>query len=281
MEQRTLHCLGPHGFYRMGFVEWPGRAAGRTIVCVHGLTRNGRDFDVLAEALSGDATVLCPDMPGRGASDWLAEPADYSYPTYFGAMAQLLARYDLTEVDWVGTSMGGLIGMFLAAMPGTPIKRLVLNDVGALIPAEGLRRLASYVGVDARFPDLAALEANLRRIAATFGPLSDAEWHRLAATSAKQEPNGTYVYAYDQRIANAGPQAEPHDIDLWATWDAIAVPTLILRGAESDILRHEDAVAMTQRGPKARLVELAGIGHAPALMAPDQIALIRDFLRDG
>jgi pimeloyl-ACP methyl ester carboxylesterase len=248
MNQRTLLCLGPHGFYRMGYAEWPGRAGGRTILCVHGLTRNGRDFDVLAEALSADATILCPDMPGRGASDWLAVPADYSYPTYLSAIAQLLARFDLGEVDWVGTSMGGLIGMFLAALPGTPIRRLVLNDIGALIPADGLRRLSTYVGIGASFPDLAALEADLRRVAASFGSLSDADWRRLAATSALRRPDGTFGYAYDQAIANAGPQAEPKDIDLWATWDAIKAPTLLLRGAQSDLLRHEDAVAITQRG---------------------------------
>jgi pimeloyl-ACP methyl ester carboxylesterase len=278
MEQRTLHCLGPHGFYRMGFVEWPGRAAGRTIVCVHGLTRNGRDFDVLAEALSGDATVLCPDMPGRGASDWLAEPADYSYPTYFGAMAQLLARYDLTEVDWVGTSMGGLIGMALAALPGTPIRRLVLNDIGPLVAVEGLRRIASYVGLDPSFRDLAALEAYLRDIAAPFGPLTDAEWHELAQISARKKPDGTLGMAYDPAIGEAFRKEPLKDIDLWAQWDAIKAPTLVLRGAESDILRHADALLMTQRGPRARLVELAGIGHAPALLAADQIALVRDFI---
>ncbi|HUB97495.1 MAG TPA: alpha/beta hydrolase [Stellaceae bacterium] len=281
MDQHALLCLGPHGFYRMGFVVWPGRVGGRTIVCVHGLTRNGRDFDVLAQTLSEDATVLCPDMPGRGASDRFDLAEDYSYPTYLGAVAQLLTRYDLAEIDWVGTSMGGIVGMFLAAMPGTPIRRLVLNDVGPLITAASLKRLSEYVGADVAFPDLAALEANFRRIAAPFGPLSDGEWHRLAATSSRRRPDGLYVYDYDPRIANAVRQTEPKDVDLWAIWDAIKAPTLVMRGADSDLLRHEDAVAMTERGPKARLVELPGIGHAPALMAAEQIALIRDFFRHG
>jgi pimeloyl-ACP methyl ester carboxylesterase len=281
MNPHALHCLGPHGFYRMGFVEWPGRTAGRTILCVHGLTRNSRDFDVLAEALSESATVLCPDIPGRGTSDWFEVAEDYSYPTYLGAVAQLLARYDLTEVDWVGTSMGGLIGMFMAALPKTPIRRLILNDVGPLVTGASLTRLAEYVGRDIAFADLASLEADFRRIAASFGPLSDAQWQRLAATSARRRPDGMYVYDYDPRISSAVRQDEPKDIDLWSTWDAITVPTLVLRGAESDLLRREDAVAMTQRGPKARLVEIPGVGHAPALMAPDQIALIRDFFRHG
>jgi pimeloyl-ACP methyl ester carboxylesterase len=279
MIEKTLLCLGLHGFYRMAYVEWPGRAGGRPIVCVHGLTRNGRDFDPLAAALAGEGTVFCPDMPGRGKSDWLAEAADYSYPTYLTAAGALIARLDVGEIDWVGTSMGGIMGMMLASLPGTPIRRLVLNDIGGLVAAAGLARLSSYVGQDPSFTDLAALEADLRGIAATFGPLSAAEWAHLARHSARPRPDGSLGYAYDPRIGAAFGPDQAKDIDLWAVWDAIKVPTLLVRGADSDILRHEDAVAMTQRGPRARLVELPGIGHAPALMAADQIALVRDFFR--
>jgi pimeloyl-ACP methyl ester carboxylesterase len=279
MIERTLLCLGPHGFYRMAYVEWPGGQAARPIVCVHGLTRNGRDFDRLAAALAADACVVCPDMPGRGRSDWLDAAEAYAYPTYLAAVAALLARLDVAEIDWVGTSMGGIIGMLLAALPGTPIRRMVLNDIGPLIPAAGVRRLASYVGTDPSFADVDALEADLRRIAAPFGPLAPEDWRHLARVSTRVRPDGTVGYAYDPRIGDALRQGELKDVDLWATWDAIKVPTLVLRGAESDLLRHEDALAMTERGPRARLVELPGIGHAPALMAPDQIALVRDFLR--
>lgn len=278
MIERSLSCLGPHGFYRMAYVEW-GRPEGRTIVCVHGLTRNGRDFDALAAALAGDARVICPDMPGRGKSDFLTHAEDYTYPTYLGAVATLLARIGVDEVDWVGTSMGGIIGMLLTALPGTPIRRLVLNDVGAVIAAEGLNRLGTYVGRDPSFADRDALEAALRRIAAPFGPLSDEAWHHLAQHSARQREDGTWGWAYDARIGDVFRQGELRDVDLWAQWDAIKAPTLILRGARSDILRHEDAVAMTARGPAARLVELPGIGHAPALATPDQIALVAEFLR--
>ncbi|HXQ51902.1 MAG TPA: alpha/beta hydrolase [Stellaceae bacterium] len=280
MIERQIRCLGPHGFYRMAYFEWPGPAQGRVTVCVHGLTRNGRDFDRLAASLAARGPVLCPDMPGRGKSDWFDHAEDYGYPTYLSAVAALLARLDGAEIDWVGTSMGGIIGMFLAALPGMPIRRLVLNDIGPLIAAEGLRRLASYVGADPSFPDLAALEADLRRIAATFGPLRPVDWAHLARVSSRRRPDGTLGYAYDPHIATAGPQAEPNDIDLWASWAPITAETLVIRGADSDILRHDDAVAMTERGPRARLVELPGIGHAPALMAEDQIALVRDFLRD-
>jgi pimeloyl-ACP methyl ester carboxylesterase len=278
MIEREILTLGPHGFYRMAYWEWPGPTSGRTIVCVHGLTRNGRDFDVLAGALSAKARVVCPDMPGRGHSDWFDRVPDYSYPTYLGAIGVLLARLDVTEIDWVGTSMGGIMGMFLAALPGTPIKRLVLNDIGGFIPATGLARLSTYVGSDPVFADLAALEADLRRIAAPFGTLTDTQWHAFAQTSARRRPDGTLGYAYDPHIGDALRETEPEDVDLWATYDAIKAPTLLIRGANSDILRHEDARAMTERGPRARLVELPGIGHAPALMADDQISMIRDFL---
>ena len=278
MIEHTLLCLGPRSFYRMAYVEWPGPAAARPIVCVHGLTRNGRDFDKLAAALATGARIVCPDMPGRGKSDWLDAAESYAYPTYLAAIGALLARLDVAEIDWVGTSMGGIIGMALAALPGTPIRRLVLNDIGPFIPAAGLARLGTYVGSDPSFADIAALEADLRRIAAPFGPLAAEDWRHLAAISVRRRPDGTVGYAYDPKIGNAF-KGEPADVDLWATWDAIKVPTLVVRGADSDLLRHEDARAMTERGPRARLVELPGIGHAPALMAPDQIALVCDFLR--
>jgi pimeloyl-ACP methyl ester carboxylesterase len=281
MEQRSILGLAPHGFYRLAYVVWPGQGRARPVVCVHGLTRNGRDFDRLAAALASRGDVLCPDMPGRGQSTWLEDAGDYGYPTYMAAAAALLARHELDEVDWVGTSMGGLIGMFLAALPGTPIRRLVLNDIGPFVPAEGLKRLGTYVGSDPSFADLAALEADLRRVAKPFGPLSDEDWRHLATISARRRADGSLGYAYDPRIGAPFRAAEPADVDLWAVWDAITVPTLVLRGAQSDILRHEDALAMTGRGPRARLVEFAGIGHAPALMAEQQIALVRDFLETG
>lgn len=278
MIERDLLCLGPHGFHRLAYADWPGPSCGRTILCVHGLTRNGRDFDWLAQALSQRARVVCPDMPGRGRSEWLAHPEDYAYPLYLSDMVALIARLEVDEVDWVGTSMGGIIGMLLAALPGTPIRRLVLNDVGPLIAAEGLARIGGYVGRDPSFADLAALEAALRRFAAPFGPLSDEEWRHLATHSARRRPDGTLGLAYDPRIGDVFRAGPLPDIDLWLQWEAIRAPTLVLRGESSDILRRADAEAMTRRGPRARLVELPGIGHAPALMASDQIAVISDFL---
>ena len=278
MIARNLACLGPHGFHRLAYWEWPGPTNARTLLCVHGLTRNGRDFDTLAQALSAHYRVVCPDIPGRGKSDWLVHPADYAYPVYVADMAALIARLDVEEVDWVGTSMGGLIGIVLAALPGAPIRRLVINDVGPLIAKEGLERIASYVGQDPSFGDAAALEGELRRLAATFGPLTDAQWRHLATISTRRKADGSLGFAYDPAIGDAFRSAPAADVDLWPSWDAIRCPTLVLRGAQSDLLRPADAEAMTRRGPKAKLVEFAGIGHAPALMADDQIAAIRDFL---
>jgi pimeloyl-ACP methyl ester carboxylesterase len=279
MIERTLTCIGPHGFHRLAYIEWPGPSRDAPVLlCVHGLTRNSRDFDVLAQTLSAHYRVVCPDMPGRGKSEWLGVAADYGYPLYLTDITALLARLDAERIDWVGTSMGGLIGMLFAALPNAPIGKLVINDVGALVPKAGIERIAAYVGLDPGFGDLAAFEAVLRRVHAPFGPLSDAQWRHLATHSSRRKPDGSIGFNYDPKIAEAFRQGPIGDVALWASWDAVTCPVLVLRGAQSDMLLASDAAAMTQRGPRAKLVEFAGIGHAPALMAEDQIAAIRDFL---
>jgi pimeloyl-ACP methyl ester carboxylesterase len=280
MIERSLSCIGPHGFHRLAYVEWPGPKDAPTVLCVHGLTRNARDFDVLGQALSAAYRVICPDMPGRGKSDWLAVSEDYGYPLYLSDMVTLIARLDVERVDWIGTSMGGIIGMLFAALPNAPLRRLVINDVGPFIPKDGLERIGTYLGADPSFADLAGVEAALRRVHAPFGPLSDEQWHQMALHSSRRKPDGSYALGYDPKIADAFKRGPITDVDLWMQWDMIAAPTLVLRGVQSDILPADIAQAMTQRGPRARLVEFSGIGHAPALMAPDQIAFIRDFLRD-
>lgn len=278
MTSRRLSCLGPHGFHRVTYYEWDGPAGAPTVLCVHGLTRNGRDFDGLAEALSAHFRVVCPDVVGRGKSDWLVLGEDYTYPLYVADMAALVARLGVEELAWVGTSMGGLIGMLTAASPGNLIKRLVVNDIGPLIAKEGLARIGEYVGKDPSFPDLDALEKYIRGVSASFGNLTDAQWRHMATHQARRKPDGTLGLGYDPKIGDAFRAGPLNDVDLWPQWDSIACPTLVLRGAESDLLRPADAKAMTERGPKARLVEFPGIGHAPALWAEDQIAAIRDFL---
>lgn len=278
MIERSLSCIGPHGFHRLAYIEWPGPEGAPVLLCVHGLTRNARDFDVLAAVLSAHYRVICPDMPGRGNSAWLDDPADYAYPLYLSDIAALIARLEVETVDWVGTSMGGIIAMLFAALPGAPLRRLIINDVGPLLPKEGLQRIAAYVGLDPSFPDLAALEATLRFVFVSFGPLSDDQWHHMAVHSARRKEDGSLGLAYDPKIAEPFKKGPIEDVDLWTQWDKIACPVLVLRGAQSDILRRSDAETMTQRGPRARLIEFSGVGHAPALMAEDQIAAIRDFL---
>jgi pimeloyl-ACP methyl ester carboxylesterase len=267
--------LSPAGFHRVAYVSW-GTASGRPpVVCVHGLTRNGRDFDRLATVLMGERLVVAPDMVGRGASDWLADAGGYAYPQYCADMAALIARLGAGEVDWVGTSMGGLIGMMLAAQSNSPIRQLVLNDVGYLIPRQALRRLADYVGKDPTFPDLADLEAYLRQVHAPFGKLDDDAWRQLALHGHRRLPDGRYGLAYDPKIGQAffGPIAG--DVDLAPVWERVRCPVLVLRGAESDLLLPETARAMAS---KAELVEVPGVGHAPSLMVPGQIEIVRSWL---
>lgn len=285
--QKSFLALSPHGFTRIGYVEWGRADAARIVVCVHGLTRNARDFDALATAFAAEgARVVAPDMPGRGRSDWLGQPEDYSYAFYVPAMAALLAHLNAESVEWIGTSMGGLIGMMLAAQPGTPITRLVLNDIGPFIPKESLQRIAAYVGADPRFADLAAAERYLREVHAPFGALSDAEWRHLAEHSSAPAGDGALRLHYDPSITKAFTAGEIADIVLWPVWDQVAVPTLVIRGATSDLLLAVTASEMTQRGAAGtrglvERVEIEGCGHAPALMARDQIELIQRWLARG
>lgn len=278
MASGSVLCLGTAGFHRMAYVAWGDGEAASNVVCVHGLTRNGRDFDHLASQLSKTRRVVCPDVVGRGKSEWLANPEQYQTTQYVSDMAALIARMDVGWVDWVGTSMGGLIGMALAAQPKSPIRRLVLNDVGPFIPKSALERIAEYCGKAPNFANSNELEQYLRQVHAPFGPLTDAQWAHLAEHGGMAGAEGLTL-AYDPGIAvpfNA-PEALA-DIDLWAMWDAIPCPVLVIRGESSDLLSADVAAEMAARGPKATIAEIAGCGHAPALMAEDQIALIDDWL---
>lgn len=270
--------LGPGGFHRIAYAEWGLPDNPRVCLCVHGLTRNGRDFDELAEALQSDWRVLCPDVVGRGDSDRLADPLGYGYPQYLDDANALIARAGVARVDYVGTSMGGLIGMMLAAQRNSPIRRLVMNDVGPFIPKASLERISGYVGKDPRFADLAEAEAALRRTATTFGLKTDSEWRRFTERSVRQAEDGKFALAYDPSIAQAFNQAIK-DIDLWKIWDRVQCPVLVLRGAESDLLLKQTAEEMSQRGPKATVVEFPGCGHAPALMNVEQVSVVRDWLK--
>ena len=274
--------LGAGGFHDLAYAQWGnGHEKERVAVCLHGLARNGRDFDDLARALAGEYRVVCPDVVGRGRSDWLVDKADYGFPVYVADMVTLIARADVEEVHWVGTSMGGIIGMLLASQPATPITRMVLNDVGPVITAASLRRIGQYVGRAPRFADLAAAEAYIREVGAPFGALADAQWRHLTEYSVRRmdDAEGGYAMIYDPGLGEVFRlNPVPVDIDLWPVYEAIRCPTLALRGAESDLLEASTLAAMGTRGPQARTVEFSGVGHAPMLMDAAQIAVVRDFL---
>jgi len=277
-----VQCADAKGLHRMAYWEWGDAANPRVLVCVHGLSRQGRDFDVLAQALAGDYRVVCPDVVGRGRSDWLADPMGYNVPAYVADMVTLLARLNAEVVHWVGTSMGGLIGMGLASLPGTPISRLVLNDVGPAIEWQSLQRIGTYLGQPNHWPTQEAAAEALLAISQGFGPHTPAQWLALSRPLLKPDGAG-FTTRYDPAIAVPFRLVTPDlakagEAMLWAGYDRVACPTLLIRGAESDLLSPATAQAMTQRGPRARLVELPGVGHAPTLVQADQVALVREFL---
>lgn len=280
--------------HRMAYWEWNQTGDAQhphTIICVHGLTRQGRDFDALAQVLSRHARVICPDVAGRGRSDWLADPQAYQVPLYAADMlallAQLHAQAPITTLDWVGTSMGGLIGMALAGQAGlplpAPIRRLVLNDVGPVIEWAALQRIGSYVGLPVEFTSLQHAADTLRGISAGFGAHTEAQWLALTAPMLRPLGEGRWGLHYDPRIgeplrAITREAAQQSEAVLWALYDAITARTLLLRGAQSDLLSAATAQAMAQRGPQAQIVELENVGHAPTLVASDQIAIVQAFL---
>lgn len=258
------------------WTEW-GPPDGDPVVCVHGLTRTGRDFDALARHLAARGRrVICPDVFGRGESQWLPEGDMYVVPTYVVGMAPMLAAIG-RPYDWVGTSMGGIIGMSVAALPTNHLRRLVINDVGPFIPAAALANIASYLSLEVSFGSVVEVEAHLRRIHAPFGPLTDAQWRHLAETSSRATANGRLVLHYDPAIAEPGRHVQAADVDMWPLWDLIHKPTLVLRGEHSTLLLPETAARMAEK-PGVRLEVIPHCGHAPALMDPAQIALVEEFL---
>lgn len=282
----TQHRVGYWEWNQTGQVDHP-----HVIVCVHGLTRQGRDFDVLAQALSHHARVICPDIAGRGQSDWLADPMAYGVPQYAFDMLVLLtqvhAQYPIAQLDWVGTSMGGLIGMAVAGTPDlalpVPIRRLLLNDVGPRLEWSALQRIGTYVGESPRFASVEEGAAWLRVQSADFGPHTDAQWLALSEPMLRPGPEGGFVLHYDPKIAvpmqgMTQEQVVQGEALLWNLYDAITAQTLVLRGAKSDLLTAQTVQEMAQRGPKAHSVTLECVGHAPTLVQPEQVALVKEFL---
>ena len=287
----ALHA-GDH--HRMAYWEWNQTGNPwhpHVIVCVHGLTRQGRDFDVLAQTLSQHARVICPDVVGRGHSDWLAEPMHYGVPQYTVDMLALLRclhnQAPMQVLDWVGTSMGGLIGMAVAGNPQlplpVPVRKLLLNDVGPVLEWPALQRIASYVGKPAHFETPEQAAGALRALSAGFGPHTDAQWLALSIPMLRPAQEGGWQLHYDPAIAQPmqgmnQQQSEQGQALLWKLYDAIKAQTLLVRGAQSDLITSDTARAMQGRGPLAQCIELEGVGHAPTFVADDQVAIARNFL---
>ena len=288
-----IDCTAPVS-HRMAYWQWGDPQASHTVVCVHGLSRQGRDFDVLAQALVDRSKtplrVACPDVVGRGKSDFLTDPQGYQLPTYVADMLQLVAQLRPATLDWVGTSMGGLIGMLLCAYApsvGATVRRLVLNDVGPVIQWQALQRIGQYLGKSGQFATVQEAADAMWAISSSFGPHTPAQWLALSQPMLKplagaQGP-GEWTLHYDPAIAlpfgaMTAQQAQEGEALLWQAYDAISAQTLLLRGAQSDLLSVATAQQMTQRGPKAQLVEFAGVGHAPTLIVPDQVDAVADFV---
>jgi pimeloyl-ACP methyl ester carboxylesterase len=316
MAQEHFLSLGPEGFHRLAYTDWGEIRNPHVVMCVHGLSRNSRDFDRLAAALAGSCRVVCPDVVGRGESDWLRDRFAYSFPTYLNDAATLIARVTATApspgllsglldglrgrqrntteppmLDWVGTSMGGLIGMLLAAKSGSPIRRLVLNDVGAFVPWAGLIRLKGHVGNNIAFASLEEAERYFRNVCLEFGELDDEYWKHMTGHGVMQREDGRYILRYDPAISRSLPvHMDPElpigpeflrGIDLWNVWDAVTCPVLLLRGRNSEVLPRDVVAEMQRRRPDLRVAEFDGVGHAPALATPDQIDVVRDFLLES
>ena len=279
MRQHTVQCLSPGGLHRMAYVEWGDPHNPRVLVCVHGLTRNARDFDVLAQSLAGHYRVVCPDIVGRGRSNWLRIKDHYQLPQYVSDMVTLIARLGVDEVHWVGTSLGGMVGMALAAQEDTPIARLVLNDIGPVLTAAAVKRIGEYVGLQPQFASFAEAEQYVRLVSATFGRLTDAQWRHLTEHVTRPTAGGGYELVYDPGIAEPFRRLiTDDDVSTWPLYDAIRCPTLVVRGAESDLLTHETCLEMGRRGPKALIAEIPGVGHAPMFLDDAQVAVVREFL---
>lgn len=296
-----VSCASPSGIHRMAYWEWGDPANKKVVVCVHGLTRCGRDFDELAQKLAAHYRVVAPDVVGRGRSDWLLDPAGYTVPQYISDMLTLIARLDVDEVDWVGTSMGGLIGLGLAGALaasafqrpprgsfGLPADRtlrlgkIVLNDIGPKLDRQGLARIASYVGKDVSFDTFDEAAAYVQSVSQGFGPHTQAQWQRLARDVFNQQ-NGRWVRHYDLRLAQPMAQQDDAALDaaelmLWSAYESLASPVLVLRGSESDVLTEDTVREMSARNARTQVVEFAGVGHAPSLLSEEQIQPIANFL---
>jgi pimeloyl-ACP methyl ester carboxylesterase len=282
----------------MAYWQWGDGAAAHVVVCVHGLSRQGRDFDVLARSLvhraGGQLRVVCPDVVGRGRSDWLKDPMGYQLPTYVADMLAMLVQLNrhapVTTLDWVGTSMGGLIGMGLAGTPSlplpTPVRRMVFNDVGPVVEWKAIERIKAYLGKTGRFESVQQAADAMWAISTSFGPHTPEQWLALSRAMVRELPEGGLTLHYDSAIAVPVQSVTPEsaaqgEAALWQLYDRIKARVLVTRGAESDLFSKDTALAMTQRGPRASLVEFPDVGHAPTFVADNQVEAVALFLLDS
>ena len=304
---QAVSCTSPGGLHRMAYYEWGDADNPDVVVCVHGLTRSGRDFDRLARELAGRYRVVCPDVVGRGLSDWLSLPMLYAVPQYVADMVTLIARLHPASLRWVGTSMGGLIGLGLAgamaqsrlraerqppaqqhqSLPptGMHIHRMVVNDVGPRIEPLSLLRIGQYLAEPVAFDSFDQAVAYVKSVSSSFGQLSEELWQEFTR-HVYVNINGKWVKHYDPAIsipfasmsAEASKQGEQI---LWQAWDALECPVMVLRGQESDLLSQATLDEMLRRQPLARSTSFAGVGHAPSLMVADQIGVVTEFLNEA
>lgn len=285
MKHGTVRGLSSAGFHQIHYTEWGNPANPRVLICAHGLTRCGRDFDALATAMQDRYRVICPDVVGRGESGWLTNKADYNYVQYMNDMAALIARVtndsaaSPTTLHWFGTSMGGIIGMLLASHANSPIERLVINDVGSFVPKASLERIGLYLGASPRFADFDSAVMAVRAVS-PFGEMSDETWRTLTMHLVKQQTDGSWSFRYDPGIAENFRQGAVQDVDLTGVWNLVRCPVLVTRGADSDLLLRETYDAMCRKSG-VRGVEFAKVGHAPMFQSADQIAPVREFLLAG
>ena len=280
-----VQCLSPAGLHRIAYHEWGDPANPRVLMCVHGLTRTGRDFDELAKVMSADYRVVCPDVAGRGRSEWLADPRCYVLPQYVSDMVTLIARLNVESVDWFGTSMGGLMGIGLAGLPKSPIRKLLVNDVGPRLTATSIERIGSYVGLKVRFKTFEEGLAYLKTISTSFGHHSPEQWRELNGAILKPvsgDKGLEWILHYDPALAvpfrDITPElAQAGEAALWHSFEAVPGPVMVVRGEQSDLLTRETLDEMIRRGRDVRSVEIPNVGHAPTFVQPEQIAIARNF----
>jgi pimeloyl-ACP methyl ester carboxylesterase len=267
----------------MSYKEWGDPHNPKVLICVHGITRVGDDFDFLAQQLAHEYRVVCPDVVGRGHSDYLLNPDSYQIAQYVADMVSLIARLGVEKVSWLGTSMGGLIGMVLASMPKSPIARLIINDVGPNLNFDALMRICDYLGEDIIWDDYNSAKEYIQMVSQPFGEHTHEQWDKLASDVLRQNEQGKWKKHYDVRLAKVVKASTPESVlagqtQLWASYNAITCPTDLIRGAQSDLLSQETAMEMTRTGPRATLHQIEGVGHAPMFQQVEQVALVRKIL---